>query len=132
MSASKKFEKGYNKETRRPVVECISSDDLAIMNDDELMARNEFLRKEIERRERSNRDAKAFEVELCYLQRELAIREQRATLHAQFMEEERKALAEWRKFISESSGGGWRDRDDRDNTGEFGGRGGRRDDKRSW
>jgi hypothetical protein len=131
MSQVKKSEKVVGRDNRRPSIDSISMDDLAIANDDELKARLDFLCREIERRERSGKDAKAFEVELCYVQRELGIREQRAALHVTFMEDERRALAEWRKFISESSAGSWRDRDDRDNASEPGNRDKRRDNRRS-
>jgi uncharacterized small protein (DUF1192 family) len=87
----------------------VSTEELALMSDEELKAREEYLYEEIERRDRSGKDTTQFEVELCYVQREQDIRVKRDEMHQQFKTDEHESFAEWRKFISEVPEGNYRD-----------------------
>lgn len=65
----------------------ISSDELAYMTDEDIRNLQDSLRKEREYEIRDGYSAKNTEIMLCYVQRELGVREVRRAAHARYMKD---------------------------------------------
>lgn len=73
---------------KRPVVERMSMDDLALLQDNELEGRLQFLRDEVNRKGLANLqgpEVQPYEVEVAYVVREQHIRQARRVKHRQYM-----------------------------------------------
>jgi len=65
----------------------ITSDDLVYVSDDDIRNLHDSLRKDRDYAVREGFNTKNFEVSLCYVQREMEIRDQRRSAHLQYMKE---------------------------------------------
>ena len=93
MKNKKKFEK--------PALVC--SDDLAVMLDDELFAMQKRLEAERQFLLVKNDDATLWEIELCYVKRELSIRETRSNMHKAYLNTTNQLQNNHYDYVDESS-----------------------------
>jgi len=85
----KKEKKNMTKKKNKHQVEeiMITSDDLVYMSDDDIRNLHDSLRKDRDYAVREGFNTKNSEVSLCYVQREMEIRDQRRSAHFRYMKE---------------------------------------------
>lgn len=69
--------------------EVIDSDSIAYASDDDLSRRLDYLYSEKDKAYEANYDLSPWEVEICYVQREFGIRNNRKYLHEKYVKEHR-------------------------------------------
>lgn len=75
-------------------VDVIDIDTLSYSNDDDLIRRLDHLFNEKDKVNQSNMDSVAWEVEICYVQRELRIRNGRKAAHEKYLREHKSEFQE--------------------------------------
>lgn len=86
---SKNNKKSFSRPRNVNPVEVMNMDVIGYMNDDDILRRLDFLFSEKDKVLQANIDPTPWEVEICYAQRELKIRNGRKALHERYLKENR-------------------------------------------